>query len=163
MGIFSRKKEDEKKSVKTESQAKTRVKPDSADNAPALKNGEKVSMKDLYNNAETVVKTKDGKKEKVERKFGQAYRVLVKPLVTEKAANLGVLNKYVFEINTSANKIEVAKAIKEIYGILPINVNIIKVLGKKVRSGRMTGKRKGWKKAVITLPAGKTINIYEGV
>jgi large subunit ribosomal protein L23 len=88
---------------------------------------------------------------------------LIKPLITEKAANVGSLNKYMFAVKKTANKIEVAKAINEVYGIMPDDVNIINVRGKKVRYGRIAGVRSDWKKAIITLPKGKTINIYEGV
>jgi large subunit ribosomal protein L23 len=87
----------------------------------------------------------------------------VKPLITEKAANVGAHNKYVFSVQKSTNKIEIGKAIHEIYGIKPEAVNIVNVTGKKVRYGRINGVRSDWKKAVVTLPAGKTINIYEGV
>ncbi|MCU0679217.1 MAG: 50S ribosomal protein L23 [Planctomycetes bacterium] len=93
----------------------------------------------------------------------QAYRILIKPLVTEKAANLGAENKYVFAVAPSANKIEITKAVTQVYGIKPISVNIVRVKGKKVRYGRIRGERKDWKKAIIMLPAGKSINIYEGV
>ncbi|MDD5032006.1 MAG: 50S ribosomal protein L23 [Patescibacteria group bacterium] len=89
--------------------------------------------------------------------------MLLKPLVTEKATNLGVLNKYVFAVSPKANKIEIAEAIKAVYGVKPVGINIIKGEGKTVRSGRTFGKRKDWKKAIVALPAGKTIKIYEGV
>ncbi|MDD4900501.1 MAG: 50S ribosomal protein L23 [Patescibacteria group bacterium] len=95
--------------------------------------------------------------------YGNAYRILAKPLVTEKVSNLGVLNKYVFAVALDANKIEIAKAVKEIYGIKPIGVNVINKIGKKARYGRTSGKRKDWKKAIVTLPEGQTIKIYEGV
>ena len=49
-----------------------------------------------------------------------------------------------------------------VYGIKPIKINILKITGKKVRFGRSFGKRKDWKKAVVTLPAGQTIQLYEG-
>lgn len=119
-----------------------------------------------------VVKTKTEKKApaKVEKttktesvKSGNAYKVLVKPLVTEKAGILGEENKYVFEVSVDANKIEIAKAIEEVYGIRPIAVNIMNRKGKVVRRGRTFGKRKDWKKAIVELPKGKTIKIYEGV
>jgi len=84
-------------------------------------------------------------------------------LVTEKVSNLGALNKYVFAVAPKTNKVEVAKAVKEIYGIKPVNVNMIKMAGKKARYGRISGRRKDWKKAIVTLPAGQTIKIYEGV
>jgi len=61
------------------------------------------------------------------------------------------------------NKIEVAKAVKEIYGVKPVRVNMIKMAGKQARYGRISGRRKDWKKAIITLPSGQTIKIYEGV
>jgi len=148
--------ESKKSSVK---QAKTSVVKKQADGSSA----ETVSMKDLYDGVETTaVKTVSGK-EKQERKFGNAFRVLVKPVITEKAAHLGNKNQYVFAVASGSNKIEIAKAINEVYGIKPIAVNIVKMRGKKVRSGRVRGMRKDWKKAVVTSPAGKTIKIYEGV
>ncbi len=103
------------------------------------------------------------KKGKESKKRGRAYRVLIRPLITEKAANLGSENKYVFEVAEDANKIEIAKAVDEVYGVKPISINIIRVKGKSVRHGRKTGKRKDWKKAIVMLPEGKSINIYEGV
>jgi len=155
MSIFSKKTEDKKKSV-----AKTA---DVGNGKKALKTEpETKSMKDLYSGP-AVAKSKDAKKGEVRAAYGNAYRILIKPLVTEKVSNLGVLNKYVFAVATDANKIEVAKAIKEIYGIKPVGVNMINRLGKKARYGKISGKRKDWKKAIITLPKGETIKIYEGV
>ncbi|MDD4332736.1 MAG: 50S ribosomal protein L23 [Patescibacteria group bacterium] len=95
--------------------------------------------------------------------FSQTYRIIVKPIITEKVTNLGVENKYAFAVARKANKIEIAKAIEETYGIKPLAVNIINMKGKQVRYGRMAGKRKDWKKAIVTLPEGKTIKVYEGV
>ncbi|OGF26369.1 50S ribosomal protein L23 [Candidatus Falkowbacteria bacterium RIFOXYB2_FULL_47_14] len=89
--------------------------------------------------------------------------MIIRPLITEKAANLGAVNKYAFVVSDRANKIEVEKAVNELYGIKPTSVNMLKVLGKKTRRGRVTGRRKNWKKAIVTLPKGKSINIYEGV
>lgn len=139
MGIFKDTKDDKKKN-------KTNDKPE-----------EEKSMKDLYT-ASGEMKKKDAKKIS-----GQAYRVLIKPMVTEKATTLGSSNQYVFMVGIDTNKIEVSKAIQEVYGVKPISVNIIKVKGKKVNRGRITGKRKDFKKAVITLKKGDTISVYEGV
>jgi len=94
---------------------------------------------------------------------GHAHRILIKPLITEKAGFLGHENKYVFEVAIGANKIEIAKAVEEVYSIKPVAVNVMNRDGKKVRRGREFGRRKDWKKAIVELPAGKTINIYEGV
>lgn len=117
------------------------------------------SMQDLYSEGG---KKADGKSE-TKRKYDQAYRWIVKPLVTEKATVLNTLNQYVFAVAKEANKIEVAKAIESIYGVKPVAVNMLRVSGKNVRFGRTKGKRKDWKKAVVTLPAGKSIKVYEGV
>lgn len=89
--------------------------------------------------------------------------VLIRPLVTEKSAILASKNAYVFAVAKSANKIEVAGAIRKMYGLVPASVNIQNVRGKYVRRGKVDGYRKAWKKAVVTLPKGKTLNIYEGV
>lgn len=89
--------------------------------------------------------------------------VLVRPIVTEKSAILASKNSYVFAVAKSANKIEVAGAIRKMYGLSPESVNIQNVRGKYVRRGKVDGHRKAWKKAIVTLPKGKTLNIYEGV
>lgn len=89
--------------------------------------------------------------------------VIVRPLVTEKSAVLGAASTYVFVVTKQANRIAVRSAIKEMYGITPTRVNIQNVPGKWVRFGRSQGKRSDWKKALVTLPKGKTINVYEGV
>jgi len=153
MGIFSRKTEDEKK-TKAPKAAKV-----------VSEKKEVKSMKDLYEDKAPVVGAQEGKagEAKVQKKYGQAYRVLIKPLVTEKAASLGTHNKYIFAVSLKTNKIEIAKAIEEVYGIKPVSVNIINSQGKIVRRGKVLGKRKDWKKAIVALPEGKTIKIYEGV
>ena len=89
--------------------------------------------------------------------------VILHPVVTEKSATLASSGKYIFAIDRKANKIQVKSAIKAMYGITPVSVNIQNMKGKKVRFGRRFGKRKDWKKAIVTLPAGKTIDVYEGV
>ncbi|PIR93352.1 50S ribosomal protein L23 [Candidatus Falkowbacteria bacterium CG10_big_fil_rev_8_21_14_0_10_43_10] len=121
-------------------------------------------MKDLYGGESGNKKSKTEKGElKKKGKFSEAYRILVKPLVTEKASGLGVLNKYAFVISDQANKILISRAVEQVYGVKPEKVNIISMKGKQVRSRRVTGRRKNWKKAIVTLPEGKSINIYEGV
>ena len=92
-----------------------------------------------------------------------AYRILVSPVVTEKATTLVSENKYEFEVASDANKIEVKKAIKNVYGFEPLDVNIINVRGKRASYGRVEGKRSNWKKAIVTLKKGDKIEIYEGV
>jgi len=124
------------------------------------------SMKDLYaSTAPATVTAKKGgaKKATADPRSSRAHSVLIKPLVTEKATNLGAQNQYVFMVAKTANKIEVAKAITAVYQVKPTSVNLINVLGKKVARGRIRGSRKNWKKAIVTLAAGQTIKVYEGV
>jgi large subunit ribosomal protein L23 len=90
-------------------------------------------------------------------------RIIVKPLITEKAAVAQSLNKYAFIVHRNATKEQVKKAVKDIYGETPTAVNLINVEGKKRRSGRNVGRRSDYKKAFVTLPKGKTIAIHEGV
>lgn len=125
----------------------------------------KISMKDLYGGeagTKAAVAPK-GAKVAARPAYHESYRVLVKPLVTEKAAKIGAQNKYAFVVASNANKIMVARSIEHVYGIKPVNVNIINFKGKIVSSRRFRGRRKDWKKAIVTLPKGKSINIYEGV
>lgn len=116
----------------------------------------------------TVEKKKTDKKKETKAKpkkeeTGEAYHVLVKPLVTEKGSWLGANNQYLFEVAPRTNKVEVTKAIKKVYGVDPIKVNIMNVRGRYVRYGRTEGATKGWKKAVVTLPQGQKIEIQEGL
>ncbi len=90
-------------------------------------------------------------------------QVIVKPLVTEKAAHLASLSQYCFVVSPKSTRVQVRAAVRALYGITPVEVNIQRVRGKVVRFGRMTGQRRAWKKAIVTLPAGKTIDVYEGV
>jgi large subunit ribosomal protein L23 len=116
------------------------------------------SMQELYAGKETAAA-----KKVAATKFAGAHRVLVRPLITEKAANFGVLNKYAFVVTENSNKVEVIKAIQAVYGVKPVNVNIICVKGKAVSRGRIKGRRSDFKKAIVTLKKGDTIQIYEGV
>ncbi|NQU83160.1 MAG: 50S ribosomal protein L23 [Parcubacteria group bacterium] len=94
---------------------------------------------------------------------GDAFRILIRPIISEKVTKLGEINQYVFEIAPRANKSEVKKAIKNVYGVMPIKIRVIKTLGKKVRFGKNLGRLKDRKKAIITLKKGESIQIYEGV
>ena len=119
-----------------------------------------VSMKELYAKEEL---KKEVKGQKGSHQYQFAYKIIVKPLITEKASDLNSLSKYVFVVNIKANKIEVAKAVETIYGIKPIAVNIIKMKGKTLSRGKIKGQRKDFKKAIVTLKKGDKIEIYEGV
>ena len=94
---------------------------------------------------------------------GDAYRVLLTPVLTEKADREQTLGKYAFMVAPDANKNVVAEAFRDLYGVKPVSVRIISVKGKQVRSGRVLGKRKDQKKAIVTLKSGETITAMEGV
>jgi len=162
MALFGNKKTQETK--KKDEPKASRLKNEKKSAAEA-----KPSMKDLYGTAEkkvTATIPKAGEEKSVaavKPMVSDAYRVLLRPIVSEKGSHLGAENKYLFEVDYHANKIEIAKAINSAYGIKPVKINVIKMAGKVVRRGRVTGRRKNWKKAIVTLPAGKTIQIYEGI
>jgi len=94
---------------------------------------------------------------------GNAYRYLLKPMVSEKATFLSADGKYVFIVHPDANKIEIKKAVQKVFNVKVEDVNIINVSGKEVRFGRSRGRTKDWKKAVVTLAPGDAIELYEGV
>lgn len=159
MGIFSKKTKEEEKPAAAKADVKVEKK---ATKTPAVKAEKKVEKKDTKPAVKKVAKKKaDGKA--IKGGTDQAHKILVKPMITEKATALGALNKYVFEVNPKMNKVEIKKAIRSIYNVDPIAVNIANYSGKKVRFGRIKGQRKGWKKAIITLKAGDKIEVYEGV
>jgi large subunit ribosomal protein L23 len=95
--------------------------------------------------------------------FNSAYRILIKPLISEKASVLSESGKYVFIVGKSAKKQEVKQAIFGIYGIKPQKVHFINVQGKKRRYGRTQGATSDYKKAIVTLPEGKALQVHEGV
>ncbi len=92
-----------------------------------------------------------------------AFKILVKPLITEKSAIAESKNKYSFIVVRSANKNQIKTAIQEVYGVKPSQVNVANIEGRRVRFGRSMGKRNDYKKAIVTLPEGKTIDIHSGV
>lgn len=92
-----------------------------------------------------------------------SYKVLLHPLVTEKAAMAASHNKYSFVVDRSANKVMVAQAVEESYGVKPTAVRTINVSGRQVRFGSHHGRRSDYKKAIVTLPKGKSITLHEGV
>lgn len=94
---------------------------------------------------------------------GLAYRHLLKPMVSEKSSFLTAEGKYVFVVHPDANKIEIKKAVQKAYNVRVSNVKIINMRGKSVRFGRVTGKTKDWKKAIVGLEPGEKIELYEGV
>ncbi|MFH1856822.1 MAG: 50S ribosomal protein L23 [Candidatus Omnitrophota bacterium] len=88
-----------------------------------------------------------------------SYEVIENLLRTEKGANLLPLNKYLFKVAKDANKIEIKKAVEDIYKVEVKSVNVIMVRGKKKRLRFKEGKTSDWKKAIVTLKEGKKIEM----
>ncbi|MBI4135605.1 50S ribosomal protein L23 [Candidatus Uhrbacteria bacterium] len=100
-------------------------------------------------------------KAEVAQGSGKYAYVLVRPHISERAQDLQPLNQYVFEVKVNSTKHEVARAIADLYGIKPVAVQMMKVRGKALQFGRTRGETKAWKKAIVTLPAGKIIDVYK--
>jgi len=123
-----------------------------------------VEKKVVAKSAVTDKVKKDVKLEKdVKNVSGNAYKIIVRPLISEKAAIAEANSVYTFVVSTRATKIDIKKAIKQVYGVMPLKVRVINVEGKDIRFGRNNGKRSEWKKAIVTLPKGQSIQIHEGV
>ncbi len=88
----------------------------------------------------------------------RAHRVLLRPVVTEKSTMGQAKSQYSFVIAAQATKVDVRHAVYHVYGVTPVSVNIVSLPGKWVRYGRSTGRTVDRKKAIVTLPAGKTID-----
>lgn len=93
--------------------------------------------------------------------YKDAYKILIKPINTEKSTDMAILNHYVFEVAKNSNKTEIKKAIQAVYNVKPIKINILKIKGKNKRHGKTKGKTKDWKKAIITLKQGEKIEMFE--
>lgn len=90
-------------------------------------------------------------------------QLILRPVVTEKSTMLrNKYNKYTFIVHKNANKISVQDAIKNLFDVTPIKVNIINIRGKKKRVRYKLGYTSSYKKAVITLKQGEKIGIFEG-
>jgi large subunit ribosomal protein L23 len=106
-------------------------------------------------------KTEDKKKEATApAQVGAEVRipsVLIQPRISEKAGHLTSLNKYVFKVKPSANKIEVKKAVESFYKVKVVQVNMVRNQGKNRNFGRTAGRTSDFKKAIITLKKGDKI------
>ena len=95
--------------------------------------------------------------------LNKSYKIIHKPIVTEKATKLSEFNKVVFEVASKSNKSEIKGAIEKLFSVKVKSINIINTKGKVKRFKGILGKRNDTKKAVITLVEGNTIDISAGV
>jgi len=86
--------------------------------------------------------------------------IIIRPVISEKTTSLMEINKYVFRVSIRANRVEVKKAVKSLFGVEPEKVNIMMVRGKNRRLRYQTGKRSAWKKAIVTLKKNDKIEIF---
>jgi large subunit ribosomal protein L23 len=91
------------------------------------------------------------------------YEVLRRPVITEKSTMLSDIGQYVFEVAVDANKIEIKRAVEEIFKVRVRAVNVSHMRGKMRRMGRTQGMTAGWKKAVVSLEQGYRIELFQGV
>jgi large subunit ribosomal protein L23 len=86
------------------------------------------------------------------------------PLVSEKSTNLRAdQNKYIFRVDKRANKMEIKKAVEELFGVKVEEVTSMMMYGKPKRLGRFEGRRPDWKKAIVKLKKGEIIELFETV
>lgn len=94
----------------------------------------------------------------------EEYTIIRRPVVTEKAMGLKDKdNQLVFEVAVSGNKCEIKKAVERRFNVTVIAVRTQNRIGKPKRVGKSKGRRKNWKKAIVTLKAGDKIDYFEGV
>ncbi|MEI8049287.1 MAG: 50S ribosomal protein L23 [Bacteroidota bacterium] len=94
--------------------------------------------------------------------------IIIKPIITEKMTALGdKLGRYGFVVDKRANKLQIKKAVKELYGVEVEDVNTMTYAGKSksrfTKSGVLSGKTNSFKKAIITLAKGESIDFYSNI
>ncbi len=89
-------------------------------------------------------------------------QVLLRPVISEKSYEQITQNKYTFKVHQDAHKTQIRQAVEQLFDVTVVRVNIIKVQPKRKRRGLYRGTRPGWKKAVVELKAGDSIEIFEG-
>ena len=89
------------------------------------------------------------------------YQIVKRPIVTEKSTKLSEKNKYTFEVDKNANKIEIKNAIEELFNVKVVAVNVINEIAKAKRVGTHSGFKPAVSKAIVTLAEGFKIDVYK--
>ena len=89
-----------------------------------------------------------------------AYDIIIRPVITERAMSGAADKKYVFEVAKDANKVEIRQAIEAIFDVTVVKVNTLNVKPKPKRVRYQLGKTRTWKKAMVTLKEGDTIELF---
>jgi large subunit ribosomal protein L23 len=91
------------------------------------------------------------------------YDIIRRPIITEKTnIQKDAANQVTFEVDPRANRVEVKRAVEKIFNVKVADTRTMNVIGKEKRRGRILGKRRNWKKAIVTLMPGERIEIFEG-
>ena len=91
------------------------------------------------------------------------YDIIKRPIITEKTSiQKEVSNQFTFEVDRTANRLEIKKAVEGIFNVKVAGVRTMQVKGKTKRRGWIVGKRRDWKKAIVTLMPGERIDFFEG-
>ena len=99
----------------------------------------------------------------------RAEQIIIEPVLSEKTNSMREddVKKYTFKVNAKANKNEVVKAVAQLFNVRPVKCNVLTVKSKpkmaRTRSGFRAGKTRPWKKAIVTLPKGDSIDVIEGM
>jgi len=91
-----------------------------------------------------------------------AHDVIIRPIVSEKSYDLMEQNRYTFEVAKDAKKEQIAQAVTEVFGVTVLKVNTMNVSGKPRRLRYNKGLSRSWKKAIVTVKAGDTIDLFAG-
>ena len=89
-------------------------------------------------------------------------QVLLRPVISEKSYEQITQNRYTFKVHPDAHKTQIRQAVEELFDVKVVGVNVVKVQPKPKRRGLTRGTKPGWKKAIVELKAGDTIEIFEG-
>ena len=97
----------------------------------------------------------------------QATQIILRPVISEKSMDQSTVNKYTFAVADDANKMQIKAAVEELFKVTVISVNVLTMKRKEKsrnrRRGRQVGYTSPWKKAVVTVKAGDSIEFFEGV
>ncbi len=91
-----------------------------------------------------------------------AHDIIIRPVITEKSSRQMEHNQYTFEVHPNANKIQIRKAVQDVFKVKVEKVHTLKVRPKPKRMGAFLGKSRSWKKAIVTLVDGERIEFFEG-
>ncbi len=164
LNIFKKKEEEKNKKIEKKKRSDQKTGSLSFDEKERKEGENEIRREKKKTSSKKGESKKKGEKQKpkIEKKkgiIGFAYKILESPHITEKATDLSEKNKYIFKVKKTANKIEIKKAVKSVYGVNVIDVKIINIKRRKRRMGNKFGWKKGYKKAIVKVAEGEKIEL----